>query len=177
MRGRPWKHKLSNADTKNQTATCAACGVVKICWWSTKNKWRCEPSLRESQRQYRRRRWKEDAEYRHQLTAQTRQWERSHPEQAALNSRRSYLKCLYGLGIKDYERMLKEQGAACAICQESPTSKRRLVVDHDHACCPGVRTCGKCVRGLLCDRCNRALGFLEKRLPAALAYVTRSRLQ
>lgn len=33
-------------------------------------------------------------------------------------------------------------------------------VDHDHTCCPGERSCGKCVRGWLCRSCNVAEGNL-----------------
>lgn len=54
------------------------------------------------------------------------------------------------LGVTDaeYERLLAAQGGHCAICPNTPKT-RRLNVDHDHAT-------GK-VRGLLCHRCNRAL--------------------
>lgn len=36
-------------------------------------------------------------------------------------------------------------------------------IDHDHTCCSGTsRSCGKCVRGLLCPSCNIAIGMAEE---------------
>lgn len=35
-----------------------------------------------------------------------------------------------------------------------------VVVDHDHDCCPGDRSCGKCVRGYICRKCNSGIGLL-----------------
>lgn len=65
----------------------------------------------------------------------------------------------YSITVADVERMRTEQGGCCAICRQ-PTEK--LVVDHDHACCPKKKTsCGRCVRGLLCSRCNLTLGWLR----------------
>jgi hypothetical protein len=54
------------------------------------------------------------------------------------------------LGVSDeqYERLLAAQGGHCALCPNTPKT-RRLAVDHEH------RT-GR-VRGLLCHRCNRVL--------------------
>lgn len=43
-----------------------------------------------------------------------------------------------------------------------------LVVDHDHACCPGERSCGVCVRGFLCGNCNSAIGLLGDSVDVAL---------
>lgn len=52
----------------------------------------------------------------------------------------------YGIELKDFERMYKEQDGKCAICKE----KKRLVLDHNHA--------NKRIRKLLCDKCNQGLG-------------------
>lgn len=59
--------------------------------------------------------------------------------------------------------MVASQGGRCAICpRELDTSDRRkMPIDHDHACCPGQRRCGKCTRGILCPRCNSVLGFVQ----------------
>lgn len=65
----------------------------------------------------------------------------------------------YGFGPQ-YEAMLFMQNGVCAICREVDATGHRLSVDHDHTCCPG-RSCGSCVRGLLCLSCNRALGHFE----------------
>jgi hypothetical protein len=68
------------------------------------------------------------------------------------------------LGITDaeYARLLAAQGGHCALCPNTPKT-RRLHVDHDH------RT-GE-VRGLLCYRCNRALPSYVTRPWLIAAYV------
>jgi hypothetical protein len=68
---------------------------------------------------------------------------------------------LYGLSAIEYEIMLEEQGGVCKICRGVNKGGKELSVDHDHSCCPGYRTCGKCIRGLLCHNCNAALGHLR----------------
>ncbi len=68
----------------------------------------------------------------------------------------------YKLSAQEYVDLLQAQGGRCAICDVSQTEvKRRFAVDHDHACCPGDRSCGRCVRGLLCSNCNTAIGLLQ----------------
>lgn len=59
---------------------------------------------------------------------------------------------VYGLRPGEYQEMLDRQGGVCAICGKRPVTIR-LAVDHDHET-------GR-VRGLLCRRCNRALGLWE----------------
>lgn len=48
-------------------------------------------------------------------------------------------------------------------------------IDHDHSCCPGKGSCGKCVRGILCRNCNVGLGFLKDSIPRledAISYLS-----
>lgn len=70
------------------------------------------------------------------------------------------LKKKYGLTLKDYDQMSHEQGHVCAICGRSERSQnsrgtgiKSLAVDHCHA--TGT------IRGLLCELCNRGLGWYE----------------
>jgi hypothetical protein len=83
----------------------------------------------------------------------------------------------YKLKPEDLKRLFDEQGGLCAICQTSLGDDRSFWhVDHDHSCCPG-RSCGKCVRGVLCRECNHGLGFFRDTssfLRAAADYLDRS---
>lgn len=85
------------------------------------------------------------------------------------------LKSTYKITRPQFEHMLASQNGACDICCE-PQPGRRLSVDHDHACCPGHGSCGKCVRALLCAKCNSLLGLAndkQQRLEEAIAYLRR----
>lgn len=62
----------------------------------------------------------------------------------------------YKMTSSVFSTLKKKQGGKCAICKIDLV---RIYIDHNHKCCPGQRkTCGKCVRGLLCGRCNAMLG-------------------
>jgi Autographiviridae endonuclease VII len=75
-------------------------------------------------------------------------------------ARSSRLMRSFGITADEFDELLSRQGGGCAICGDTPTDEN-LHVDHDHACCPGDRTCGRCIRGLLCRYCNQALGLLK----------------
>ena len=70
----------------------------------------------------------------------------------------------YGLTVKRAQEIYDEQDGLCAICDEELNGK--YAVDHDHACCPGERTCGECLRGLLCRSCNQGLGHFKDSVAA-----------
>ncbi|MGQ0520299.1 MAG: endonuclease VII domain-containing protein [Actinomycetota bacterium] len=83
-----------------------------------------------------------------------------------ISDRKSYLKRKYGITPEDYDQLLAEQDGVCAICGRPPRTDIALHVDHDH-------TTGR-IRGLLCFRCNNALGDFDDdhdRLAAALHYL------
>jgi len=105
-------------------------------------------------------------------------WRRHHPEQARNTSRAWELKNKrrrkdtalrkdHGISLVKYEALLNKQEGACAICKQPLTeNKKHLDVDHDH-------TTGK-IRGLLCNSCNRGIGFLKdcpNTLRAAANYI------
>ncbi len=65
----------------------------------------------------------------------------------------------FGIPAEVYWALYEFQGGRCAILNCRATGKtRRLAVDHDHKCCPGRTSCGKCVRGLLCNPHNEMFG-------------------
>jgi hypothetical protein len=80
----------------------------------------------------------------------------------------------YGTTTEWYRDRLIEQCGLCAICghlSHHHGELQRLQVDHNHLCCDlKTKSCGKCLRGLLCADCNMLLGYLEQFLQDALVF-------
>lgn len=80
--------------------------------------------------------------------------------------RDTILRRQYQMTLEDYRALLAAQGGGCAVCGATEpgggagSNIDGFSVDHDHSCCPGKVTCGKCVRALLCNRCNLSIGRL-----------------
>ena len=72
-----------------------------------------------------------------------------------------YIEATYNITSEDYSEIKERQGGRCAICRRATGATRKLAVDHDHSCCPGATSCGRCVRSLLCKPCNRMLGHMR----------------
>lgn len=73
----------------------------------------------------------------------------------------------YNLSLEEYNKLLEEQRNVCAICglpelnRGIKKGKAILSIDHSKDCCPNKKSCGKCIRGLLCSNCNSALGYFK----------------
>ena len=88
-----------------------------------------------------------------------KRWQKENQNARRITENHSRRRRLFGLDEAAYQEKLDSQHGGCAICGGVNSNTRRaLAVDHDHKCCPGEKSCGKCVRGLLCDNCNHAIG-------------------
>jgi hypothetical protein len=112
------------------------------------------------------------------LRCPTHQAEHERHYRTAKEQRRRFRR--HGITEERYLELLTAQGGGCAICGVmTPAGGRAATwhIDHDHACCPGPWSCGQCVRGILCGRCNNLIGYADEQpavLTAAAAYVART---
>lgn len=75
-----------------------------------------------------------------------------------MSRHRKYTLAQYNLTQADFDKLVLDQGFKCAICEIIPIASETLpsglYVDYDH------RT--NKVRGLLCRRCNIAIGMIKE---------------
>lgn len=81
----------------------------------------------------------------------------------------------HGLTLEQYQELVFKQHGVCAICYKPETTihagskqVQPLAIDHNHET--------KKVRGLLCSRCNTALGLLDEsceRAQSLISYLER----
>lgn len=111
--------------------------------------------------------------------ARVKRWQQENPERYRENQRRirsspagkerqraGHLRRKYGITVEQYDELLASQGGRCAICRREPRPDISLHLDHDHQS-------GQ-LRGILCFRCNNALGDFDDDstlLRAALGYL------
>ena len=110
---------------------------------------------------------KAQQEYRDKNREKCRAASQKSREKHPLTDVRGHLMRTYGLTLEQYEVLVESQDGLCYICHGPPNGRvKKLVVDHDHET--------KRLRKLLCDACNRALGFMKEspeRLRAAAKYL------
>jgi len=99
-------------------------------------------------------------------------WKIRNPDKVAADNKKQKIKN-YGITLEDREQMLKAQDNKCAACQAALTPDNTNI-DHKHV--EGFDELpfeekGKHVRGLLCDGCNKSLGFINDDIDRLLCLV------
>ena len=95
-----------------------------------------------------------------------RRWAKENPKRVLYLDRAKNLKKKYGITLDDYEEILKSQDGKCGICKSPESGNKNngmFCVDHDH----NINE----VRGLLCNKCNSAIGLLGDNLESVKAAV------
>lgn len=90
-------------------------------------------------------------------TKRSRDWQENNKERAAKKIKEWYIKNKYNLSLEEVQGLFDRQSGLCNICYEpfiKSSGKVSYHIDHCH-------TTGK-VRGLLCGKCNMALGLLRE---------------
>src|SRR2546426_4552468 len=107
------------------------------------------------------------------IRARTYGWRERNPGKQQVITRRSQLKRKYNITVGQYDAQLEAQDGCCAICGATSPGGRwnSFHVDHDHSCCSGGDSCGRCLRGLLCGNCNAILGMASDNIATLLAAV------
>ena len=116
--------------------------------WRARNKEKNAEYQKEYYKEYR----KKNEE---KLKANNKKWREANKEKDVLTMFKARLKRKYDLTIEEYDALLEAQNNCCKVCGTHATNnlKGKLYVDHCH-------TTGK-VRGMLCMKCNSALGLLN----------------
>jgi len=115
----------------------------------------------ESQKEYRRnymRLWREKNREHHNKQAKESHQRNKHKHIG--EARKQHLRRHYGITEAFYNELNNKQNGVCKICGNDPKIQGKskmnkiLHIDHDHKL--------NVIRGLLCSRCNGALGWYEK---------------
>jgi hypothetical protein len=96
--------------------------------------------------------------YRSEHLEEIREKDRQAYYEHKIEFRERQLKRKYGMTISDWEKLFDSQGRKCAVlgCRAEISGGHGWCVDHNHET-------GK-VRGIICQRCNHALSYLESQL-------------
>jgi hypothetical protein len=78
----------------------------------------------------------------------------------SLKSEQPWVLRTWGITPEQHAALLASQNKVCAICQQPPEEDKPLHIDHCHE--------QMLIRGLLCQRCNTALGLFKDDVAALL---------
>lgn len=139
---------------------CPECGLEKgpeAFYWASRGGYLVRPRCKECYRAY----YKANRE---RLIARQSAYPQAGHKGKTVYRRKALRK--YGMTQEDYDRLLEAQGYRCKICGAEKNETRTCSdfhIDHDHA--------NGRVRGLICGKCNGALGCMGDTPQALLKYV------
>lgn len=160
---------VENVRRTNAKLFCRACNLEKPEneFYGFTGKYRKEYSCKKCVNIRRRKYYKENRQYKIAMAKKYREQNR----EKILHGKR---KQTYGISAEQYNKMLKEHNYVCAVCKkpemskinkgQNPDAKNSLSVDHNHKT-------GQ-IRGLLCGKCNRALGYLQENVETMLSLIS-----
>lgn len=158
-----WKHPLNKDGLQNYCKKCSAAASaaskLRTGYKPHPNYWR---------------KWRQNNL--EKCRAAVRRYKKNHPDRV----RCTHIKRMYGITKETYKDLYNAQNGCCAICglKEEDVSRLALAVDHDHKCCPDAKSCGKCIRGLLCVMCNGLIGMAKDSIDTlnrAITYIEKSK--
>lgn len=188
------RHWWGEEDSKQTLLQCSSCGVDKPAtkdFFYPRNDARkpfrslCKVCASEKRKLYKKNNRDKTHQYyennKDHINKKNKEWSTENRDSFLANKRQYYednkstfkeywLNRTFNMTQQDYDCMLLLQGGSCAICKEKETavnksgSVKRLAVDHDHQ--TGV------IRGLLCHRCNLALGHFKDSTSILLAAIS-----
>ncbi|MCW2929979.1 MAG: hypothetical protein JWM19_941 [Actinomycetia bacterium] len=142
------EHRLSEVDEASRTAWCVRCDTrveVTLHRKGTRMNWICAPANRARMQAYR------DANP-EKIAAGHEAWREANREYL----REYHRQRRYGLTPEQFTELLTRQEGHCLFCPRVTGNTRNKVLHVDHDEESGI------IRGgLLCDRCNRALGYAD----------------
>lgn len=143
--------------------------------WREKNpsKYRESYTDQNAKRKEARKKYMSRPEVRERRRELQRQKRAKNPEAYKRETRNTHLKKKFGMTIEEVDHMFLAQGSKCAACGESDLRiAAKFCVDHCHE--------RQKVRGILCYRCNVALGLVKdskQTLLGLVAYLSNSETQ
>jgi hypothetical protein len=142
---------------------------------AARRRWAEDPSVRERHKIAQDKWEEENVEDRNVYRAKWAQMDRSENIEAYHEKELARDMKKYGTTVEWYRDRLIEQNGLCALCfhlSHHHGTIQRLQVDHNHDCCDlHTKSCGQCLRGLLCADCNILLSYWEKIMKQATTIV------
>lgn len=186
-RGPDWQPKSTPRhamlDCDGTRHRCTGCNSIKLITEFPNNKEtpcgkdpRCKQCRHEARRErmgavLEKPRAESEAERRARIKESARKYAKDNEAKLSFNNKLFKLKANFNMTMDQLYWLFSIQKSRCFLCGEPEVRidsrtglVMRLSIDHDHRCCPDRgKSCGTCVRHLLCSTCNIMIGFAENK--------------